>query len=229
MMINCADMLRRMCDRVETSHSCCSLEKEKNFPSSKSQREKKMANNIRFNRLKLQRLTNYFVFVFLFPFCATRFPLEFWFNFNPSRMAAHSLFLSRLLWTKFQMFEWVELLWWGRILWFPNHSNWILMMRWQKDRSVRMPALSRSTKLHSQPIYHFETFPMTLTIADGVAYQRRSASNQRSSQLLMPSDASAADETINLVYQLFIKYDLSKISPLIKITRNESSFLHSSH
>lgn len=63
MMINCADMLRRMCDRVETSDSCCSpfWRKRKTFVEAKAR--EKMANNIRFNRLKLQRLTKYFVFM----------------------------------------------------------------------------------------------------------------------------------------------------------------------
>lgn len=207
-MINCADMLRRMCDRVETSDFCSSLYHRKKQLSQKQKREEKW--RIIFDLIvwNSSGLRNISLFVFLFSFCATRFPQEFWFNFNPNRSAAYSLFLSRLLWTKFQMFEWVELLWWGRILWFPNHSNWILMMRWQKVRFVCVPALSRSTKLHLEPIYHFETFPVTLTIGDGIAYQLRW--HQLLNQLLLRSDALASNGTINSVYQLFINYDFQR-------------------
>ena len=41
MMINCADMLRRMCDRVETSDSCCSPFYRKKKLSQKQKRERK--------------------------------------------------------------------------------------------------------------------------------------------------------------------------------------------
>lgn len=98
----------------------------------------KMANNIRFNRLKLHRLTKFFMcfsFIFVFHFVHSFFRWSF--ELILIRVVDW-VFIEQIFGFALETFKPVQFFgiwkWWGRILWFPNHSHWILMIVMTKDQ-----------------------------------------------------------------------------------------------
>lgn len=163
-MMNCADMPRRLFDRAETSDS---------WRSPAHTHTHKMANNIRFNRLKLHRLTNFScAFLYFYFFCFilfTLFSLKFWINFNPSRwLSFHRTnfrFYSQLL----RMVV-IPVQFWDLEMMRPDFvisESFTLNTDDCDDKRPVLCSLLRFKKLHLELIYHFRIFSMTLAILNG--------------------------------------------------------------